>query len=469
MERCKQNMDRVTRFTDKFRRSERPPEQEFQIGPVIQVDRQIHVEKGTDGGFKGLPPEYERMLKDMMTAEERQNEGYTHTAKQIILWNQDQQKNKQKDDYMLYNPEPSQHGNSEFYSEIKDNDQRWSTNPNWQSKPQGNQKTEDDEVEERPKDNKKEGGAQAPNLSGSIFLDEGKAMDGIKDLCKPGKPKDRYKTDIELGAGAGGTVCLATDKTTKARVAMKRIDMSKQDKKGMILMEIRVMKDLNHKNLINFLESYLVGNELSVIMEYLPGGALTDVVTECIMKEGQIAAVCSEALQGLEYLHRHNILHRDIKSDNVLLGMDGRVKLIDFGFCANVKGDEEKRRTMVGTPYWMAPEVISRKNYGKKVDIWSMGIMALEMKDGKPPYFDEEPLRAMFLIATHGRPETTNWSKYSFEFQDFIDKCLQTKPEDRESADQLLKHPFLEKQTELKTLGPLIRAAKKRLNKKIIE
>ena len=98
-----------------------------------------------------------------------------------------------------------------------------------------------------------------------------------------------------------------------------------------------------------------------------------------------------------------------------------------------------------------------------------MGIMALEMKDGKPPYFDEEPLRAMFLIATHGRPETTNWSKYSFEFQDFIDKCLQTKPEDRESADQLLKHPFLEKQTELKTLGPLIRAAKKRLNKKIIE
>ena len=131
MEHCKHNMDRVTRFTNKFRRSERPPEQEFQIGPPIQVDREIHVEKGTDGGFKGLPPEYERMLKDMMTAEERQNEGYTHTAKQIILWNQDQQKNKQKDDYMLYNPEPSQHGNSEFYSEIKDNDPRWSTNPEY--------------------------------------------------------------------------------------------------------------------------------------------------------------------------------------------------------------------------------------------------------------------------------------------------------------------------------------------------
>ena len=95
--------------------------------------------------------------------------------------------------------------------------------------------------------------------------------------------------------------------------------------------------------------------------------------------------------------------------------------------------------------------------------------MALEMKDGKPPYFDEEPLRAMFLIATHGKPEITNWDKFSPEFPDFIDKCLQTKPEDRQSAEQLLSHPFLKKQTDLKSLGPLIRAAKKRLNKRIIE
>jgi len=303
----------------------------------------------------------------------------------------------------------------------------------------------------------------------TLNMSEDEAMSGIRAICSPGRPKDRYKTDVELGAGAGGTVCLALDKTNKARVALKKIDMSKQDKKGMILMEMKVMKDLNHKNLINFIESYMVGNELSVIMEYLPGGALTDVVTECIMKEGQIAAVCDEALQGLEYLHRHNILHRDIKSDNVLLGMDGTVKLIDFGFCANVKGNEEKRRTMVGTPYWMAPEVISRKNYGKKVDVWSLGIMALEMKDGKPPYFDEEPLRAMFLIATHGKPEIKSWEKFSPEFPDFIDKCLQTKPEDRQSAEQLLSHPFLQKRTDLKSLGPLIRAAKKRLNKRIIE
>ena len=438
---------------------------DIQIGSVVEIKRNIHVEADGDGGFKGLPPEYERMLQDMMTAEERKVEGYTNTAKQIILWNQEQQKNNQK---VLYTaPESSKAeagGNFVFFKEPNSNELNWHKSSVHKEKPKETNK-EPDGVEWR----ENSGDKKPTEARFTVTMTEDEAMKGIRDLCTAGRPKDRYKTDIELGAGAGGTVCLALDKTTKSRVALKKIDMSKQDKKGMIMMEIKVMKDLKHKNLINYIESYLVNNELSVIMEYMPGGALTDVVTETIMKEGQIAAVCSEALQGLEYLHGRNILHRDIKSDNVLLGMDGRVKLIDFGFCANVKGDEEKRRTMVGTPYWMAPEVISRKNYGKKVDVWSLGIMALEMKDGKPPYFDEEPLRAMFLIATHGRPEITNWNKFSNEFQDFIDKCLQTKPDDRHSAEQLLSHPFLEKQTDLKTLGPLIRAAKKRLNKRVIE
>ena len=452
-------MDKIRRLTKSyFKPVDGPPDDpaDFEIGSVVEVKRNIHVEKDQDGRFKGLPPFYERMLEDMMTAEERQIEGNENTAKEILRWHHEQQKHNQKNMQYFQVTGNLKYGNSQFFHcEVEPN-----TVPKGE-KPKDSKESEG--VQWRDSQQEKKVWEEAPPMN------EEQAMLGIKEVCRPGNPKDRYKPEKKLGEGAGGCVYLALNKTTKSRVAMKTIDMSKQDKKGMILMEIRVMKDLNHKNLINYIESYLVNDELSVIMEYLPGGALTDVVTETIMKEGQIAAVCKECLQGLHYLHSHNILHRDIKSDNVLLGLDGKVKLIDFGFCASVKGDEAKRRTMVGTPYWMAPEVISRKNYGKKVDIWSLGIMALEMRDGKPPYFDEEPLRAMFLIATHGRPEITNWDKFSPEFQDFIDKCLQTKPEDRHTAEQLLGHPFLEKQTDLTTLGPLIRAAKKRLNKKIIE
>ncbi|KAI9795252.1 MAG: signal transducing kinase of the PAK [Piccolia ochrophora] len=278
----------------------------------------------------------------------------------------------------------------------------------------------------------------------------------LNAICTDADPTKRYRNLNKIGQGASGGVYTAYEVGTNRCVAIKQMNLEQQPKKDLIINEILVMKDSKHRNIVNFMDSYLRGGDLWVIMEYMEGGSLTDVVTFNIMSEGQIAAT----LNGLQHLHSKGVIHRDIKSDNILLSMEGDIKLTDFGFCAQINESHNKRTTMVGTPYWMAPEVVTRKEYGRKVDIWSLGIMSIEMIEGEPPYLTESPLRALYLIATNGTPQIKEEQNLSPVFKDFLNLALKVDPEKRASAHDLLRHPFIQSAEKLVSLAPLVKSAR---------
>jgi len=285
-------------------------------------------------------------------------------------------------------------------------------------------------------------------------------MDRLRAVVSTEDPMKIYSDFKKVGQGASGSVYVAKIKKTKEIVAIKRMDLNNQPKKDLIINEILVMRESKHPNIVNFIESYLVRDELWVVMDYMDGGSLTDVIDSNKIQEPQIAGIMYESAKGLHHLHQKNIIHRDIKSDNILMGMNGEVKLTDFGFCARITDDRGKRSTMVGTPYWMAPEVVKQKDYGPKVDVWSLGIMAIEMIEGEPPYLDEEPLKALYLIATNGTPKLKHPESISTDFKDFLGRCLEVDVEKRATMNELMQHRWFKKAAPLNTLQPLIKRAR---------
>lgn len=458
-----------------------------EIGMPTLVSHNFSGKVNSDGTIEGIPESWKQRLKLMITNEEALSPQNTEKAAEILKWIESRDRDK-SDEFMRVNSEspPSSivsgsetNSGASFVSyigeinEVKEEEKREDVTRNTDHEVTSDLDNSvvnspshavcDNELptlRRKKKDNHttRQGPRVTRNLSDEQVIAE------MQDCVTLGSPWEHYRKDADLGSGAAGVVSLGTHKTTGEKVAIKDIDLNKQTKKDLILMEIKVMKELHHPNLVNFKEAFMVEMHLFVVMEYMEGGPLTDVVTETVVKEPLIAMVCHESLKGINYLHSKSILHRDIKSDNVLLGMDGKVKITDFGFCANIQ-ENEQRHTMVGTPYWMAPEVVNRKHYGKKVDIWSLGIMALEMKDGEPPYLQEAPLRALWLIAQEGKPKIEGRDKMSPEFQDFVDKCLEVDVDKRWTAEQLLSHQFIEKAAESRRIVPLIKAAKEQLDK----
>ncbi|KIR35359.1 STE/STE20/PAKA protein kinase [Cryptococcus deuterogattii MMRL2647] len=283
----------------------------------------------------------------------------------------------------------------------------------------------------------------------------------LRMICTPGDPNLVYKNFRKVGQGASGGVYTAIDRQSLP-VAIKQMNLEKQPKQDLIINEILVMRESVHPNIVNFKDSYLWQGDLWVVMEYMEGGSLTDVVTAHCMSEAQIASVSREVCEGLRHLHSKGVIHRDIKSDNILLSLNGDVKLTDFGFCARIADPATtKRTTMVGTPYWMAPEVVLRKEYGANVDIWSLGILAIEMLEGEPPYLTENPVRALYLIATNGTPKIKDWDKLSSVFRDYFKVTLQADPAKRPSAAAILQHDFFKHTAPLISLAPMIRSTRR--------
>lgn len=283
----------------------------------------------------------------------------------------------------------------------------------------------------------------------------------LKTICSEGDPNDTYVNLRKIGQGASGGVYIAQSAEDLANVvAIKQMNLEQQPKKELIINEILVMKGSKHENIVNYIDSFLQKGELWVVMEYMEGGSLTEIVTHSVMTEGQIGAVCRETLKGLQFLHSKGVIHRDIKSDNILLDVQGNIKMTDFGFCAQINELNLKRTTMVGTPYWMAPEVVSRKEYGPKVDIWSLGIMVIEMIEGEPPYLNETPLRALYLIATNGTPRLKEPEALSYDIKKFLAWCLQVDFNKRGTAEQLLRDKFVLESDDVSSLAPLVKIAR---------
>uniref|UniRef100_A0A3Q3BKX3 non-specific serine/threonine protein kinase n=1 Tax=Haplochromis burtoni TaxID=8153 RepID=A0A3Q3BKX3_HAPBU len=313
-----------------------------------------------------------------------------------------------------------------------------------------------------------------------------RSLDDI-DLAALRDPAGIFELVEVVGNGTYGQVYKGRHVKTGQLAAIKVMDVTEEEEEE-IKAEINMLKKYSHhRNIATYYGAFVKksppghDDQLWLVMEFCGAGSVTDLVKNTkgsSLKEDWIAYICREILRGLSHLHAHKVIHRDIKGQNVLLTENAEVKLVDFGVSAQLDRTVGRRNTFIGTPYWMAPEVIAcdenpDSTYDYRSDIWSLGITAIEMAEGAPPLCDMHPMRALFLIPRNPPPKLKS-KKWSKKFIDFIESCLVKTYPSRPSTEQLLKHSFIrdqptERQVRIQLKDHIDRTRKKRGEKEETE
>nr|XP_046261354.1 mitogen-activated protein kinase kinase kinase kinase 4-like isoform X4 [Scatophagus argus] len=306
-----------------------------------------------------------------------------------------------------------------------------------------------------------------------------RSLDSI-DLASLRDPAGIFELVEVVGNGTYGQVYKGRHVKTGQLAAIKVMEVTEEEEEE-IKLEINMLKSYSHhRNIATYYGAFIKkgpagqDHQLWLVMEYCGAGSVTDLVKKTkgnCLKEDWIAYICREVLRGLSHLHSHHVIHRDIKGQNVLLTENAEVKLVDFGVSAQLDKTIGRRNTFIGTPYWMAPEVIAcdenpEATYDYRSDLWSLGITALEMAEGAPPLCDMHPMRALFLIPRNPPPKLKS-KKWSKRFLSFVDRCLVKNHLHRPTTDALLRHAFIkdlanERQVRIMLKDHLDRTRKKR-------
>ncbi|KAM9809197.1 STE20-like serine/threonine-protein kinase isoform X6 [Syngnathus typhle] len=287
-------------------------------------------------------------------------------------------------------------------------------------------------------------------------------------------PEDIWDIIGELGDGAFGKVYKAQNKLNGTLAAAKVIDTKTEDELEDYMVEIEILASCDHQHIVKLLDAFYFEGKLWILIEFCAGGAVDAIMLELErpLTEPQIRVVCRQTLEALVYLHENKIIHRDLKAGNILLSLEGEVKLADFGVSAKNTKTLQRRDSFIGTPYWMAPEVVmcetsKDRPYDYKADIWSLGVTLIELAQIEPPNHEMNPMRVLLKIAKAEPPTLMQPSRWTPEFNDFLRRALDKNVDNRWGPLQLLQHPFVASVVDCKPLRELIAEAKAEVTEEI--